>query len=237
MTKNSTSPSRMTTPEASRTDQDKATTIAQSDRKAATSDPVWSPMMGMIVAVIAAFLAGLFVGGELLHHPQIVEPPVAAAMSSADAGSGAPASTAGADAPTGADHNDSLVKDAISTAKDPQRLIKIGDLLSDQRRPEYRPDLAVLAYSRAIQLGSHTASLYRDLATAQMASEDMDGAEKNLKTSLRLDPKDAAAHTLLGFLLKTGHDKAGARKEFQTALDLHPSADIQKRIKTELASL
>ncbi len=234
MTKNSSSPSRTTPPETSQAAQDKFVT-SRPEKKIAASDPVWSPMMGMIVAVIASFLAGLFVGGELLHRPQIVEAPMTAAI--APDRTGSPAGPGAGNAPADAEHSDAVVKDAIAKAKDPQRLIKIGDLLSDQRRPEFRPDLAVLAYGRAIQLGTHTPSLYRDLATAQMASEDMDGAETNLKKSLQLDPKDAAAHTLLGFLLKSRHDKAGAQKEFRTALDLHPSADIQKRIKSEMATL
>jgi cytochrome c-type biogenesis protein CcmH/NrfG len=199
----------------------------------------WTPGVIVIACVVGAFLAGLFVGQEFLHTPNVVMAPAASGMASADAASTPPGdpnanpadpAAAGAAQPG---HDDASLKSAIASEKDPQRLTQIGQVLSD----ENRPDLSVLAYERALHLGADTAEVHRQLGLTYWSLNKISRAVGEINTALKLNPNDVASHAALGFIAHTQGHTAEARAEFTRALKLRPPAELKARIQTELSSL
>ena len=199
--------------------------------------PAWTPAMSMVVTAVFAFLVGAFFGQEVLHSPQVVQP--ASSSRGAGAPGSSPAEPAGAsDSSTGSPstppHDDATLVKGINASTDPQQLLQMGQLLNDKNRP----DLALTAYDRAIKLGGGTGEAYRDRAMMYVGLKKMDEAEKDLRTAIRLDPKDPRSHAALGIVIekKPGH-RSEARQELQKALDLQPPDDIKALVKQELSSL
>jgi tetratricopeptide (TPR) repeat protein len=195
-------------------------------------------MMGWVTALICVFLAGLFVGEELLHQPQVTASASLTSTPATDPQAAAdphtPAPGGGTNGTPAKGHDDSTFVAAINQAKDPAQLLQMGRILSD----ENRADLAILAFQRAVDLGDHSVVTYRSLATAQLVTHKVDDAERNLRIALREDPKDGASHVVMGFLL--GNDRGqleAARKELQTALSLNLPNDLKTQVQAELNKL
>ncbi|HET6386849.1 MAG TPA: hypothetical protein VFJ58_25955 [Armatimonadota bacterium] len=189
--------------------------------------------MTTIAAVMVAFMAGLFIGQELLHRPRIVVAPAPPASMAAPtdpntAGADTDPASIGSQPPSAKET--AALKDAINKENDPQRLAELAEFHVDQQ-----PDIAVLAFQKAIRLGARTAPVYRGLAVAYLGLGEMDRAQKNLRIALRLDPKDIAAHVALALALqKSPSGEKEARAEFKKALQLNPPASLKANIESAL---
>jgi cytochrome c-type biogenesis protein CcmH/NrfG len=107
----------------------------------------------------------------------------------------------------------------LKTRADSLRFRGIEDLVAQARRSQQggRLDDARGAWERAIQFSPDSAFLYRELAVVERQSGNLDRAEQQVQTALRLDPKDAASHVLAAEI-------ADARGNLQVALDEYKKA-------------
>jgi len=82
---------------------------------------------------------------------------------------------------------------------------------------------AMAALTKAFELDSTRAEVYRSLATIQMLQKwDWKGAESSFKKAIALNPNFAEAHILYGFLLKTVGRMKEAIEQDELALKLDP---------------
>jgi TolB-like protein len=94
----------------------------------------------------------------------------------------------------------------------------IGSVSSEEATPK-----AMVALTKAIELDSTRAEVYRSLATIQMVQKwDWKGAESSFKKAIALNPNYAEAHILYGFLLKTIGRMKEAMEQDGLALRLDP---------------
>jgi tetratricopeptide (TPR) repeat protein len=121
----------------------------------------------------------------------------------------------------------------LRTKADALRFRGIEDLVAEARKAQQsgRLDEARGAYERAVQFSPESAFLYRELAGVEKQANQLDRAEQQIQTALRLDPKDAGAHVLAAEI-------ADARGNLQTALREYQEArDIGGRNDPALAAL
>jgi Tfp pilus assembly protein PilF len=106
------------------------------------------------------------------------------------------------------------------------------------RRAE-RPDEAVRALRLAIEAGDGkpTPALLSELALAQNAAKDPQGAKQTLGEALTLDPKYATAHYLLGSIEAAAGDAKAARKHYERCIGLEPKGPLAEKAKQKLAAL
>ena len=194
----------------------------------------WSPAMTLIVAVVVAFFLGLFVGEELLHRPQVRVAPPSAQATAPDMAENPSGDTSTTDTtPPPSPVELAALKTAINTENDPERLVQLAEA-----HVERRPEIAVLAFQKAIRLGDHKPRVYRGLAVAYLSLGENNQAASNLRTALKLDPKDITAHVALALALeKQPNGKAAARAELQKALALNPPDTLKANIQTALSRL
>ncbi|MBX3245948.1 MAG: tetratricopeptide repeat protein [Myxococcales bacterium] len=98
-----------------------------------------------------------------------------------------------------------------------------------------QPEPAVQALRSAIEAhGGPTPALLGELALAQRAANDTDGAKATLRQAIALDARYATAHALLGSLLAAEGQYAEAITSFETALRLEPSGPLAARTREQL---
>lgn len=97
---------------------------------------------------------------------------------------------------------------------------------------------AVVAMEAAVAAGDGpTPALLAELALAQRAAEDRDGAIATLERALKLDAKYATAHYLLGNMLAGAKRFAEAKKHYRRYLELEPDGQHAARAKERLEML
>jgi Tfp pilus assembly protein PilF len=111
-------------------------------------------------------------------------------------------------------------------------LLALGNGL---RRAE-RPDAAVRALREAIAAGGGkpTPALLAELSLAQNAAKDDAGAKASLEEALKLDPKYATAHYLLGSVLAGAGDFKGAAVHYKKCIEIDPKSELAKKAKEKL---
>ena len=94
----------------------------------------------------------------------------------------------------------------------------IGSVSAEEATPK-----AMAALTKALELDSTRAEVYRSLATIQMVQKwDWKGAETSFKKAIALNPNYAEAHILYGFFLKTVGRMKEAIEQDELALKLDP---------------
>ena len=111
-------------------------------------------------------------------------------------------------------------------------LLAVGNGL---RRAGY-PDEAIRAMRAAIAAedGKPTPALLSELALAQLAAQDPDGATKSLRDALALDDKYATGHYVLAGVLAVKGDFRGAMKHYRRCIELDPRGPLAARAKQKL---
>lgn len=95
---------------------------------------------------------------------------------------------------------------------------------------------AIAGYRQAIANSPNTAMYHYKLSIALQRNGDIAGRQKELETTVRLDPKLPAAQAALGYLLSRQGDTAGAIEHFRAAVDAAPRwADAWIDLAAELA--
>jgi tetratricopeptide (TPR) repeat protein len=116
----------------------------------------------------------------------------------------------------------------LKTKADSLRFRGIEDLVAQARKAQQggpgKIDEARGAYERAIQFSPDSAFLYRELASAEKQANQLDRADQQIQTALRLDPKDAAAHVLAAEIADARGNLKLALDEYQKARELGGSA-------------
>jgi len=113
-------------------------------------------------------------------------------------------------------------------------LLAIGNGL---RRAEDAPG-ALQAMQGAVSAEKDvTAALLSELALAQRAADDRDGAIATLESALVLDAKYATAHYLLGNMLAGAARFDEAKKHYERYLQLEPKGDQAEQARGRLAAL
>ncbi|MDE2141951.1 MAG: tetratricopeptide repeat protein [Elusimicrobia bacterium] len=107
-----------------------------------------------------------------------------------------------------------------------------GTLL--ERRGAYAEALA--AYEKALSLDPSAAFIAGEAAELALQLDDRDGAEKWARKRLELAPNDAKSRVILGRVLWTRGDVAGAEGEFEKALADDPSSADTLFALTELVA-
>jgi Tfp pilus assembly protein PilF len=99
-----------------------------------------------------------------------------------------------------------------------------------------KPDEAVRALSGAIKAGDGkpTAALLSELALAQHAAGLKGEAKDSLEQALKLDPKNASAHYVLGSMLAGDGQKRAAIEHYQKCIELDPKGPLAERAKEKL---
>ncbi len=114
-------------------------------------------------------------------------------------------------------------------------LLAIGNGL----RRAAHPDEAVRALRSAIEGGDGkpTPALLSELALAQHAAGDPDGAKLSLEQAIALDPKFASAHYVLGGILASQGDLKGGAEHYKKCLELEPKGPLAAKAKEKLAAV
>jgi len=114
-------------------------------------------------------------------------------------------------------------------------LLAIGNGL---RRASH-PDEAVRALRAAIEAGDGkpTPALLSELALAQHAAGDIEGAKASLEQALSLDAKYASAHYVLGGILAAQGDLRRAADHYKKCLELEPKGPLAAKAKEKLAAV
>lgn len=125
-----------------------------------------------------------------------------------------------------------LLAGMASAKGDRAVLLALGNGL---RRAE-RPDAAVRALREAIAGGDGkpTPALLAELSLAQNAAKDDASAKASLEEALKLDPKYATAHYLLGSVLAGAGDFKGAAVHYKKCIELDPKSELAKKAKEKL---
>jgi Tfp pilus assembly protein PilF len=99
-----------------------------------------------------------------------------------------------------------------------------------------KPDAGVRALKEAIAAGNGkpTPALLAELSLAQNAAKDDAGAKASLEEALKLDPKYATAHYLLGSVLAGAGDLKGAAVHYKKCIELDPKSELAKKAKEKL---
>jgi Tfp pilus assembly protein PilF len=121
----------------------------------------------------------------------------------------------------------------LSHAKgDRAALLALGNGL----RRAQKPDVAVRALREAIAGGDGKPSpaLLSELSLAQHAAADTAGAKASLEEALRLAPKYATAHYLLGSLLAGEGDFKAAAQHYKRCIELEPQGDLSRKAREKL---
>lgn len=114
-------------------------------------------------------------------------------------------------------------------------LLAIGNGL----RRAAHPDEAVRALRAAIEGGDGkpTPALLSELALAQHAAGDVEGAKVSLEQAISLDPKFASAHYVLGGILASQGDLKRAAEHYKKCLDLEPKGPLAAKAKEKLSAV
>jgi hypothetical protein len=120
----------------------------------------------------------------------------------------------------------------LRTRADALRFRGIEDLVAQARKAQQggRLDDARGAYERAIQFSPDSAFLYRELAGVEKQANQLDRADQQVQTALRLDPKDAAAHVLAAEIADARGNLKGALGEYQKAREAGGRPDLDARV-------
>jgi Tfp pilus assembly protein PilF len=108
--------------------------------------------------------------------------------------------------------------------------------LGNGLRRAQKPDAAVRALREAIAAGDGqpTPALLSELSLAQNAAGDGAGAKASLEEVLRIAPKYATAHYLLGSLLAGEGDFKGAAQHYKRCLELEPQGALSSKAREKL---
>ncbi|MFM2417955.1 MAG: hypothetical protein RL385_2678 [Pseudomonadota bacterium] len=114
-------------------------------------------------------------------------------------------------------------------------LIALGNGL----RRAGKPDEAVRALREAVDAGPGPASsaVHTELALAQNAAGDAQGAKTSLEAALKLDGKNGAAHYALGSIYAQEHDLSLAKQHLAAVIALKSSPELAARAREKLAAL
>jgi Tfp pilus assembly protein PilF len=121
----------------------------------------------------------------------------------------------------------------VARAKgDRAALLALGNGL----RRAQKPDVAVRALREAIAAGDGkpTPALLSELSLAQNAAGDGAGAKASLEEALRIAPKYATAHYLLGSLLAGEGDFKGAAQHYKRCIELEPQGELSRKAREKL---
>lgn len=121
----------------------------------------------------------------------------------------------------------------VARAKgDRAALLALGNGL----RRAQKPDVAVRALREAIAAGDGkpTPALLSELSLAQNAAGDAAGAKASLEEALRLAPKYATAHYLLGSLLAGEGDFKAAAQHYKRCIELEPQGELSRKAREKL---
>jgi len=103
-------------------------------------------------------------------------------------------------------------------ADNPQANVRLGYVLMDGGRCTE----AIPHFSRAIAERLPTADAYLGLAGCQIATKDLDGAEKTLRQADAVEPDSPVVAANLGMVLSDSRRPAEALAYFERALTLDP---------------
>jgi tetratricopeptide (TPR) repeat protein len=119
------------------------------------------------------------------------------------------------------------------TRADSLRFRGIEDLVSQARKAQQsgKLDDARGAYARAIQTSPDSAFLYRELAGVEKQANQLDRADEQVQTALRLDPRDGAAHVLAAEIADARGNLKVALDEYQKANDAGGRPDLASRMR------
>jgi tetratricopeptide (TPR) repeat protein len=91
---------------------------------------------------------------------------------------------------------------------------------------QHRNDLAVLQLQRAESLASSQYDVHFDLALVLLSDDHYSEAANELEKAVKIDPKAALAHVLLGRAYQNTNRSLQAVEQFQTALRLDPNLPL-----------
>jgi serine/threonine protein kinase/Tfp pilus assembly protein PilF len=97
----------------------------------------------------------------------------------------------------------------------------LGTVLLNQNPP--RPEEAIPYLMGALILRSENPGVYLNLGKALQAKKDLEGAIREYRAALAIDPNYAPAHNNLGNVLYTQKDLEGAEREYRAALAIDPN--------------
>ena len=108
--------------------------------------------------------------------------------------------------------------------------------LGNGLRRAQKPDVAVRALREAIAAGDGKPSpaLLSELSLAQHAASDAAGAKVSLEEALRIAPKYATAHYLLGSLLAGEGDFKAAAQHYKRCIELEPQGELSRKAREKL---
>jgi tetratricopeptide (TPR) repeat protein len=121
----------------------------------------------------------------------------------------------------------------LRTRADSLRFRGIEDLVAQARKAQQsgKLDEARGAYGRAIQSSPDSAFLYRELAGVEKQANQLERAEEQVQTALRLDPRDAAAHVFAAEIADARGNLKVALDEYQKARDAGDRPDLADRVR------
>jgi tetratricopeptide (TPR) repeat protein len=91
---------------------------------------------------------------------------------------------------------------------------------------QHKNDLALPALQRAASLDRSQYGIHFDLALLLLSDDHYSDAAKELETAIKLNPKAALPHVLLGRAYQNSNRSVQAVKQFRTALLLEPSLPL-----------
>jgi serine/threonine protein kinase/tetratricopeptide (TPR) repeat protein len=97
----------------------------------------------------------------------------------------------------------------------------LGIVLLEQDPPQ--PEEAIPYLTAALALRSESPGVYLNLGVALHAKKDLEGAVREYRAALKIDPNYAQAHHNLGNILFDQKDLEGAVREYRAALKIDPN--------------
>jgi tetratricopeptide (TPR) repeat protein len=124
----------------------------------------------------------------------------------------------------------------LKKAKDATVAAESAIALADKNLDSGKIDEAVARYREALGSQPDNALYHYKLSVALRKSNDAEGERVQLEEAIKLDPKLAAAHNELGFLLARAGDGVGAIEHFRLAVQSAPAwTDAWVNLAAELA--
>jgi tetratricopeptide (TPR) repeat protein len=101
---------------------------------------------------------------------------------------------------------------------------ELGFVLMGQNPP--RPEEAVPYLMVAVALRGDSPGVYLNLGRALQAKKDLEGAAREYRAALAIDPNYASAHNNLGNVLYAKKDLEGAIREYRAAIKIDPNVAL-----------
>jgi tetratricopeptide (TPR) repeat protein len=140
-----------------------------------------------------------------------------------------------AHAPLTAENEIRLLKEVLRDDPDNlQAWINLGNIFMDTRRFQE----AIEAYQKALKIDPNNVDVRVDMGTCYRYSGRPDKAVEHYRKAISINPKHINAHRNLAIVLAYDFgDRLGAAKEFETYLELAPTAPDAPEIRKEIQRL